>query len=804
MAMTKFGAGIHLTAEDEASPVVQKAEKNFGHFFKSLNIGAAAAAAGVAAAMGGKKILGALQGALQAQNEFSMATAEVATIADATAFPMERINKIADDMSVKFGMDAAGQAKALYQTISAGVTDAAAATETLNAANLLAVGGLTTTEAAVDGITSVMNAYADKGISATEVADSFFVAIKAGKTTAEELSSQIGRVATSSNLMGISMDEMLAALAAVTTKGIDTGQTISGMAGAMSNLNKPTTDATNEAKRLGIEFSAAALRSKGLKGFLDGVTKSAGYNEDSMAKLFGSIEAFKVMAALGANQGAKFAEVLEQMEAKSGAAEAAFKRMAEEMAFAQKRMDMAKESIKRTFGASVQRLMLPVVKLFAGVAEGVRNIMDAIPPQARDALIGVLGALAGLMIAAGGLVVVVAGMRLFGITITGLISAVGGFVAILGPMIIFLGGLAVAGYAAFRAFKANIGGIGDAASGMWSKVKLGFQGVTQILSGGQISKEFADQLQKGGETGVLGFLNWFKAMADKFGRFWEGLKAGFEKGLAALAPAIERLKQHFSGLFALFDSNTTEEDMLAWGEAGESVGEKLASFGEVAIEMIIGLSDMVHALADDLSELTAKDVLDGFRFMIDIFNGIKTAVSTTWEVVKGLGRGFSAIIEIIKTMWAVVSELFGGAKATAQNFDDVVSATMSGNLKLAATHVVAGAIDREKRAQFGETKAATQDIQTALLTRDEQGNRITMESAQARTRIMESIKGGSPNIKEFDPIMMRELAKMTGILDKLQKNGVKAEISTSELREGVARGKNNAEGRSLDDAELAF
>ena len=125
---------------------------------------------------------------------FQDAVAEVSTLVDTTTFDMKGLTNAALDQAAAFG-NVQGQVKAYYQIISAGASDLETATGILEAANKLAVGGVTDIATAADGLTSVLNAYGNKVAGATAVSDALFTAMKAGKTTIGELSSSLGQVA---------------------------------------------------------------------------------------------------------------------------------------------------------------------------------------------------------------------------------------------------------------------------------------------------------------------------------------------------------------------------------------------------------------------------------------------------------------------------------------------------------------------------------------------------------------------------------------------------------------------------------
>ncbi|MCK4500312.1 phage tail tape measure protein, partial [Candidatus Babeliales bacterium] len=202
--------------------------------------------------------------------------------------------------------------KALFDTVSAGI-DASRAVETVGVAAQLAVAGLTDVSTATDGLTSALNAYALGADEAQSVSAKFFTAQKLGKTTISELSNSFGLVGANAQAAGVSLEELLGSVSAVTLGGVATSSAFTGLKAAIANISKPSADAAKEAKRLGIEFDANTLRAKGLKGFLDQLTQAQNFNKNSVTKLFRSTEAQSVIFALTGNQAGSFADAVKKL-----------------------------------------------------------------------------------------------------------------------------------------------------------------------------------------------------------------------------------------------------------------------------------------------------------------------------------------------------------------------------------------------------------------------------------------------------------------------------------------------------------
>lgn len=272
-----------------------------------------------------------------------------------------------EDLSRTFGTDQTATAQAMYQVISAGAADATEATEILTAANKLALGGVTDIETAADGLTSVLNAYGIEAAQAGSVSDSFFVAMKAGKTTIGELAENIGTVAPLAKTMGLSLDETLASVSALTKGGVSTSEAITQVRGALTAIVKPSKQAMDIAAELGLEFDSQALRTKGLSGFMADLAEKTGGNQETMAKLFGRVEALNGVLALTGEQADSFNSILEDMSGKAGASDEAVAKMTNTLDFKWNAVITDIKELAISFG----QVLAPAAKLFLDVARPI-------------------------------------------------------------------------------------------------------------------------------------------------------------------------------------------------------------------------------------------------------------------------------------------------------------------------------------------------------------------------------------------------------------------------------------------------
>lgn len=269
-----------------------------------------------------------LRSSAAAAGEFQQSMAEVSTLLTDTS-GLDKTSRSVREIAKQFGQAPTSQAKALYQIISAGASDTAEALDTLTVANKLAIGGVTDVATAADGLTSILNAYGDSAGSATDVSDALFIAMRGGKTTIAELSRGIGQVAPLAATAEVGVDELTAAIAALTTGGIQTSIAVTQLRAIISAVLKPTSEATKLADKLGLSFNLQALRAKGLAGFLADVREKTGGNEEAMAQLFGSVESLGAVFALTGGQAETFTRLLDEQTRKAGETERAYAKLSD-------------------------------------------------------------------------------------------------------------------------------------------------------------------------------------------------------------------------------------------------------------------------------------------------------------------------------------------------------------------------------------------------------------------------------------------------------------------------------------------
>jgi len=403
----------------------------------------------------GGAIVGGLAMATNAAADFNKGLGEVSTLVDTTTVSMSKMKTGVNGLAMETGQSAGALTKAMYQAISAGV-DASESVGFLGVAAKAAVGGVTETETAVNGITNVINAFGMKTEDAARISDGMFTAVKAGKTTFGELSDSMFQVAPAAAAAGVSMEETFAAISSLTAAGVPTRVATTQIRAAMVGLMRPSEELNAIFAKQGFATGEAAIKAKGLKFALDVVKDATGGSSSQLQQLLGSVEAVSAANVLAGTGSEKFAADIQAQANASGAAAEAYKKMAQEGSTAFARLKETGGVLLRTIGDAVLPIAADLAKALIPVARIVARIAGT--PIGKWAIVA--GAAIGvLMMALGPLLMALPGI----LSAVQFLQGAGGLTPLIGTIGKLTGGLlkggsAIAGFGAKIAALAVAGG----------------------------------------------------------------------------------------------------------------------------------------------------------------------------------------------------------------------------------------------------------------------------------------------------------------------------------------------------------
>ena len=223
----------------------------------------------------------------------------------------------------------------LYQTISNGVPkDNWIAF--LEKSSKAAVGGMADLGQTVTVTSTLIKNYGLEWSAAGEIQDKIQMTAKNGVTSFEQMAQALPRVAGNAATLGVSVDELMGTFATLTGVSGNTAEVSTQLAAIFTALVKPTSEATEMAEAMGVQFDAAAIKAAGgMQNFLtnlDSTVQSYAAANGMLAqeiygKLFGSAEALRALIPLNGELAEKFSENVDAMAGAAGTIDGAFEQM---------------------------------------------------------------------------------------------------------------------------------------------------------------------------------------------------------------------------------------------------------------------------------------------------------------------------------------------------------------------------------------------------------------------------------------------------------------------------------------------
>ena len=235
---------------------------------------------------------------------FEYAEAKVSTLTSGTFEDYNDVQKEAASIATKYGKDIVDVTESIYDALSSGVSEDNVF-NFVESSSKLATAGFTDVQTASEGLISVLNAYGGeiKGLNGdfidlNELANRFVITQDLGRAEVGDLAENIGKVAPSAAIVGVSVDEMLASVASISAVTGNASDTMTQLNAILTSVSTASDKTKKAAKEMGIDFSSSAIQAKGLYNWLAEVAEKTGGNDELIAELFPDVREFKGFAAL--------------------------------------------------------------------------------------------------------------------------------------------------------------------------------------------------------------------------------------------------------------------------------------------------------------------------------------------------------------------------------------------------------------------------------------------------------------------------------------------------------------------------
>ncbi len=277
------------------------------------------------------------------------------------------------DISNRTGVAFSDLSESMYSALSAGVAQEKVL-DFVESSVKLSKGGFTQTATAIDIVTTALNAYHMEMDEATHVQDVLITTQNLGKTTVDELASNMGKLIPTANGVNIAFDQLGAMYATVTANGVATAEAttylnsmINELGASGSTAEKAMQEATKGTDMAGKKFSEISAMGYDVTDVLTLMSDYAQKTGKSLSDMFSSSEGAKAASILLSNVEG-FKSNIDAMVDSTGAAATAAETMMDTTA---EKIQLAKNQIDN-LTSSISEQLLPIT------GEAAQNIADAL------------------------------------------------------------------------------------------------------------------------------------------------------------------------------------------------------------------------------------------------------------------------------------------------------------------------------------------------------------------------------------------------------------------------------------------
>lgn len=319
-----------------------------------------------------------------AAKEFSLKVAEIQTISQTANMSTEQWSSGLRALSSQFGNSQADVAEAAYQSLSNQITKGADTFEFLSASAKFSQAAVTSLADAVNLGSSAIKSFNIPVGDADKIFASFFKTIELGRLRAKDISDTFGRVAGVASQVGVSLNEVNAALATITNRGIQPAEAMTLINNIMLKLIRPTDEMKKLFDEWGVASGTAAIQTFGFAGVLQKLEVEAQKGGTRLGDLFNQIRAVRGAFALSGSGFADFTANLEAIEnAKDGYDRAA---QIVSRSFGQRfKVEMNKVAVFFTeeFGDQIVKGTVQLADRFGGLDTVVRTLTTGVIALAK-------------------------------------------------------------------------------------------------------------------------------------------------------------------------------------------------------------------------------------------------------------------------------------------------------------------------------------------------------------------------------------------------------------------------------------
>jgi len=295
--------------------------------------------------------------------DFDKSMTKIKSLVGVASQDVDKMRTTVREMAVETGVSSNKAADALFFITSAGLRGKEAM-DVLHASLKASAVGLGEVSTVADLSTSALNAYSQSGLTAMEATNVLTASVREGKLNSEELASSMGQVLPVASGLGVSFNEVGAAMAAMSRTGTSASIGATQLRSVLNSLLKPSEGAKKQLAAFGL--SAQGLRKQikdeGLLSVLNTLKQRFEGNDEAAAKVFPNVRALSAVLNLTGDNAAATEKIFAALNATQDDTQKAFEELSKSASFRlTKSLNEAKESFAE-MGAVLLEALLPVIQ----------------------------------------------------------------------------------------------------------------------------------------------------------------------------------------------------------------------------------------------------------------------------------------------------------------------------------------------------------------------------------------------------------------------------------------------------------
>lgn len=239
-----------------------------------------------------------LREGIDTAKQFEIRVSEIRTISQDAQLSFNNWATSIRTLSDQFGNPILDTAAGTYEAISNQIIHGADAASFMAKALAFSQVTVSTTADSVNLLSSVLNAYRLNVDATDRISAQLFRTIELGRVKASDIANELGRVAPLAANLGVTFEELSAAIATITIQGVTPHETLTSLFAVLNQLLKPTEEMKKFFDELGYSSGRAAIAGLGFEGVLTQIAKAAQSGNHELEQLFNEIRATRGIVAV--------------------------------------------------------------------------------------------------------------------------------------------------------------------------------------------------------------------------------------------------------------------------------------------------------------------------------------------------------------------------------------------------------------------------------------------------------------------------------------------------------------------------